>query len=521
MNLDAIQHFIKEHLGLNAGTYGNDLWRELLVKRISTVGAHSPADYLARLRADETELHTLTSLITINETYFYRESQHLELLTEHLCPERLARRTSDTPVRLLSVGCSTGEEPYSILMALRERYGDLAERFFEVNAGDVDRAVLERARAGVYGRFSFRALSQSLQERYFTPIDANSFRIDECLRRQVRFQPFNLLAPEYPSNLAGQDVIFFRNVSIYFDAPTRQRVQEQLKTLLAPGGYLFVGISETLANDFGLLTLRERHGVFLFVNEPPAGTQAPITPGLLANHQAGREPGATRTPVTTTREPPPRPSRSGVRHTRRTDSAVRPSSPRTPAATPRPPRRDGPALLVPLDADALHDEALALAQSERVEAALERLAPLCDRAEPRPEDLVLKAHLLFEQDQITAAMALAQQVLDRDPWSLEALLLLGRGAQRQGRSAESIEYLRRAIYHQPESWPAHFQLAEVYRETGQAPLAQREYRIVLRQLERDASPVPPQVALIGAPALTLGDLQQLCQIRLDRLTTNL
>ena len=117
-------------------------------------------------------------------------------------------------------------------------------------------------------------------------------------------------------------------------------------------------------------------------------------------------------------------------------------------------------------------------------------------------------------------MTLALQVLDRDPWRLEALLLLGRGAQHQGRWAESIEYLRRAIYHQPDTGPAHFQLAEVYRESGQAPLAQREYRIVLRQLERDATPMAPLLALIGAPDLALGDLHRLCQIRLNRLATS-
>jgi chemotaxis protein methyltransferase CheR len=274
MNLDALLNFIHAHLGLNAGHYGQEAWRELLLKRIATVGDHSPEAYLIRLQTDERELHTLTSLITINETYFYREPQHLRLLTEQLCPELLAQRTAaGRPVRILSVGCSTGEEPYSILMALRERYGELAEQLFEINAGDVDREVLDRARAGVYGRFSFRALSQTLQDRYFTPCDANQFQIDARLRQQVQFQPFNLLAPDYPAQLVGQDVIFFRNVSIYFDAPTRQRVQEQLKTLLVPGGYLFVGIAETLANDFGVLTLRERQGVFLFVNAPPAVTQ--------------------------------------------------------------------------------------------------------------------------------------------------------------------------------------------------------------------------------------------------------
>lgn len=500
MNLESIQHFIREHLGLNAGTYGNDLWRELLAKRLDTVGARSPEDYLARLRDDETELHTLTSLITINETYFYRESQHLRLLTERICPELLARRASDSPVRLLSVGCSTGEEPYSILIALRERYGELADRFFELQAGDVDRAVLERARAGVYGRFSFRALSPQLQGRYFSAVDANHFQIDERLRRQLSFQPLNLLAADYPETLAGQDVIFFRNVSIYFDEPTRKRVLERLKTLLVPGGYLIVGISETLANDFGILTLRERDGVFLFVNEPAGMETSSVTRSLFgtAHPDRTRDAGSTH------------PAR--IPELRQNPLPFSASTTGTSNQIPKERRRFDDSA-----ADALHDEALALAQSERHQAALERLEPLCTGSQPRAKDLVLKAYLLFEQDRIADAMALAHQVLERDHWNLEALLLLGRGARHQGQTTDAVAFLRRAIYHQPEAWPAHFQLAEVYRESGQTELARREYGIVLRQLDRDTQTVDPQTILIGAPALGLGDLHRLCRLRLTRL----
>ena len=543
MNLESIQQFIREYLGLKAGVYGHDLWRELLAKRIDTVGARSPEDYLARLRDDETELHALTSLITINETYFYREPQHLRLLTERLCPERLAHRASDSPVRLLSVGCSTGEEPYSILIALRERYGELVDRFFEVHAVDVDRTVLERARTGVYGRFSFRALSPQLQERYFSSVDANQFRIDDSLRRQVCFQPLNLLAADYPATLADQDVIFFRNVSIYFDAPTRRRVLEQLKTLLAPGGSLIVGISETLANDFGILALRERDGVFLFVNESPGMETPSLTRALFGTVHSDptRDAGSThpaRLPESRRDTSPSSGSPIGSlhhvqkgRHRFDVGAASAASAKRAAEAAPaNDVSRTGRGLVAvtgsqPPDpearddstADAIHDEALALAQSERHRAALERLEPLCAGLKPRAKDLVLKAHLLFEQDRPADAMALAHRMLESDHWNLEALLLLARGARHQGQTTEAIAFLRRAIYHQPEAWPAHFQLAEVYRETGQAELARREYSIVLRRLDHDTQAVDPRAILIGAPALALGDLRQLCRIRLARL----
>lgn len=186
------------------------------------------------------------------------------------------------------------------------------------------------------------------------------------------------------------------------------------------------------------------------------------------------------------------------------------TSPITSPATPR-------VTTPPADADHVFATSLALAQAERCAEALEQLTPLCEQTAPRAEALALKAHLLFTLERVAAAVAIAQQLLERDPWRIEALLLLGRAAQHQGQTAESIEYLRRAVYHQPEAWPAHFQLAEVYRASGHNDLAQREYRIVLRQLEHNAALISPQVALLGAPALSLSDLRQLCQIRLRRL----
>lgn len=155
MSLSPIKAFITTRLGLRfEGGAGAHL-SEALEQRMASVDAISAAAYLERLRADETELHELAGLLTIGETYFYREPQHLRLLTETLAPELLAHRAGAGKARILSVGCSTGEEPYSIAMALRERYGAAAERLFEIVAGDIDRRALEKARAGLYGAFAF------------------------------------------------------------------------------------------------------------------------------------------------------------------------------------------------------------------------------------------------------------------------------------------------------------------------------------------------------------------------------
>jgi len=543
MNFQSIQSFIKERLGLHLSEESDDAWRAMLVNRIARVGADSADAYLECLRSDEDELQTLTSLLTINETYFYREPQHLDLLTERLCPELIARMQPGRPIRILSVGCSTGEEPYSILMALRERYGELADRLFDLNAGDVDQAALKRACAGIYNRFSFRTLSPVLIERYFTAAEGTSRRIDEDIRRQVSFQPLNLLAPEYPADLGGQDVLFFRNVSIYFDAQTRALVLGRLKSLLNPGGYLIVGISETLANDLGVLTLRELDGVFFFVNARPddpihqpslesglgsgMGSALEFAPSRVSTRQPNAIPeagpamlgGLVLSGDPDGRAPGVEPIRAMGEH----PVFERPLVEEPIVAPPVGATVEAP---VSTSAEAVYQEALALTQAERFDDALDRLAPLCADRVPRIQDLTLLAHILLERGDRLGAIAAAERALAIDPWSLGTLLLLGRTAQEQGDMAGAIGHLRRAIYHRPDAWRAHFQLAEIYHEGGQSDLARREYRIVLHQLERldMTSPVQSGECVDSAQDVgplplpySLRDLRLLCETRLSRL----
>ncbi len=232
---------------------------------------------MARLAQDPEELDALASLLTINETYFYREPEHLRLLTDHLAPELLHTRPPGRPVRILCVGCSTGEEPYSIRMALRERWGNESDRDFAITGADLDREALATARRGRYRPLAFRALDPKRQARWFTATPEGDWRLADSIRSSVDFLQLNLLAATYPDALGGQDLIFYRNLSIYFDAPTRQIVMGRLGDLLQPAGYLLVGLAETLANDYGLLTLRDQGGVWYFSKQPAAPEPGPGT----------------------------------------------------------------------------------------------------------------------------------------------------------------------------------------------------------------------------------------------------
>lgn len=525
MIVQATKALVKSRLGLSFEGPGERPLRRAIERRLAATGAAASLDYVARLAQDPEELDALASLLTINETYFYREPEHLRLLTDHLAPALLRTRPPGRPVRILCVGCATGEEPYSIRMALRERWGEESDRDFAITGADLDREALAAARRSRYRPLAFRALDPALRARWFTATPEGDWRLADSIRDSVDFLQLNLLAASYPDTLGGQDLIFYRNLSIYFDAPTRQLVMGRLEGLLQPAGYLIVGLAETLANDYGLLTLREQGGVWYFSKQqPPAPEPVPGAKPPRRTLPAGTRPASAgsgagsriavagagsvarppshgvplRPPVT----PSPAPSAAATpaATTTSTASGATTTAANTTTATPAAQR---------------YQQALDQARAERFTAALETLAPLCAAPMADPAHLTLRAQILHAQGDLTGAEETARQVLAADPWALEALVLLGRISRAQGRLEAAVEHLRHAIYQRPDYWPAHGELAECRRAAGQDEAARREYGIALRLLA--ARPEVLAQAGLLPPALSWMDLRQLYQARLARL----
>lgn len=227
----------------------------------TATGLADAASLITRLEQDNALFDDFISQLTVNETYFFREPEALNWLVDTYLPQRLAEKGA--PLSILSAGCSSGEEPYSLAMALFERYGERATQLFTITGGDVDQQVLGKARQGLYGGMAFRALHPALKQRYFSPY-RHHYKISETLRRWVTFHPFNLLQPGKSSLDGPFDVILFRNVSIYFDEPTRRCIQYHLHQRLSPTGILLCGVSETLGNDLGIFDFAQSEGVFYF-----------------------------------------------------------------------------------------------------------------------------------------------------------------------------------------------------------------------------------------------------------------
>lgn len=215
-----------------------------LSKRLRHLGLRSYREYLDLIEggAHREERQLAIDLLTTNETHFFREPRHFDLLREEL-GRRVAAGLRG-PVRLWSAASSTGEEPYSLAMTLAETLGD---RPWSVFASDLSQRVLDDARTGIYGESRAREVPPALSRKYLLEgVDeyAGQYRIDAALRERVSFAQINLMQP-LPA-MEPFDAIFLRNVLIYFDNPAKKQIVESVLRALRPDGLLFIGHAESL-----------------------------------------------------------------------------------------------------------------------------------------------------------------------------------------------------------------------------------------------------------------------------------
>ncbi|MBU8899164.1 protein-glutamate O-methyltransferase CheR [Corallococcus sp. M34] len=232
------------------------LWPRLEALHLADFGA-----YHRFLRYDvqrHAELEAAVESLTTHETYFFREPVQLRAFTDELFPLLEKRNGRLKRLRLWSAGCSSGEEAYTLAMLLKE-----SRRFdewdVEVYGTDISRRVLATARRAEYGPSALRATAPELLERYFVPLPGNRVRVRDDVRAWVSFGHQNLLDEASSQLVARMDVVFCRNVMIYFDQSARRRVLRIIRDRLNPGGYLLLGHSENLLNlgaDFELVHLR-------------------------------------------------------------------------------------------------------------------------------------------------------------------------------------------------------------------------------------------------------------------------
>jgi chemotaxis protein methyltransferase CheR len=221
-----------------------------LGRRIQELNLKGYEDYLYNLRynSDRCELQRLYDLITTNETFFFREPQQFEILGGELLNQIAAEnaKTGRRDIKIWSAASSTGEEAYTISIVLLEKV-ELGGFKKDIYASDISESVLVSARAGTYGSYSIRNVPSAYLNKYFKNTD-QQYSLLSAVKSMVKFSQINLVEEKDVRMIRGVDVVFCRNVLIYFDDKAKQKVVSHLYDALRPGGYLFIGTSESLHN---------------------------------------------------------------------------------------------------------------------------------------------------------------------------------------------------------------------------------------------------------------------------------
>ena len=462
VDLAPFKAMIKKRCGLVFGGGREVLLSEGLLSRMAERGFSSEKVYLSDLDNNGEEFDLLLSFLLVNETYFFREPSHFKLLQNRLGPKLLETRATGKKLRILSCGCATGEEVYSIAIHFIEQYGVEFVNFFSVIGVDIDEDAIGKAQKGIYMGNTFRNINANLKNRYFDKIDNRHYKIKDFVKKAVSFQKFNLITPSYPQSMQRMDVVFYRNVSIYFDLETRKQVFLNLAQTLNDHGYAFVSATETIPHDVGILPLIEMDGVFLFQKNPPPHVvpirmRAPVDGSLKKTKPLG--------PTCSLKEiPKPTPNRIRIKQ----DNGIPPKSKKPKANTQKPSYAD----------------AFLLAGKKQYKDALNLIDRLMEEESANIDVCTLKANILLNLQQLEAAEVICMKVLDMESLNLEAYLLLGLLAKLKNKPEDAVRKFKKATYIEPSCWLAYFYQAEIYRSEGESKRAQKRYEIVMKLLEK-------------------------------------
>ncbi|AMV70794.1 CheR family methyltransferase [Desulfuromonas sp. DDH964] len=482
VDLALFRDFLVTHSGLHFDRRNALLLERGLQRRMRALRSTGYRDYLGYLEANQEsrqELKKLLGLLTIGETYFFRYLAHFELLREVIIPEVISRNRHNRSLRIWSAGCSTGEEPYSLAMLLHAQFPQLRDWRLEILGTDINKRSLAAARAGLYGGRALRATEAAYRDAYFRA-EGSHFRIVPEIRAMVHFGYLNLRTGLYPGRAAAQplDLIFCRNVMIYFQPETTQEIINRMAGVLRPGGYLLLGHAETLLNlrhDFA----RVQYGGGFVYRLP--------------------EPGA----------PPPPPS--GNLAAPKIDPIVR--RPVLPPPLPEPPSQAaGGGDQDPPDLAEIYARAVAAFDEENFKTASQNYAILLRHKPEHVGGLVGYGFLLANRGDYQEALEYCQRAQQVDDLYPESYFLMGLIREMEDNPEEALLEYRRALLLDMNLIMPHYALSRVFRRLGRLQEAAREVRNTLRLLER----LPAGRKLVYAGSWTPQKLARECRRELEQ-----
>ena len=506
-SMDRLQSAVTEHWGLEVPA---ERWHQLR-GRIGRLLRGNDGDWgwFHPLHWDHPGLACLAPLITVGETYFFRDADLFETLQAEILPTLSdTARSADRPLAIGSAGCSTGEEIYSIAILVRRLAPDFGSRHLTLLGIDINREAVEKARQGRYGTWSFRDTPERVKNAWFSPLADGSLQIRADVRRLVRFQVANLASAEtFPFVRGAFDLLFCRNVLMYFQRDVIPAVVDRLTRALRPGGILVVAPSETHLIVHANLEMRQAGARWIFVKSATAAKRKPASvqdAGNLPESPGERDgaPDVAAAPktykdteeigiLTARSTSPDAVAVSQMAATRRrAEQGARPSS----ASEARPQRPTGAAstsgAVAPLQ------EAVSSQEGDRfLEMAIRQAREQADRG------------------QLQTAREWAERALRMAPVQPSAHLLLGVILHDQNDLTGARESLKRATFLDPDSVLAHFHLGMIALRLRQI----NEARTALQRTRALLQAAPPAATAQRYQGNSARDLQRMVQMMLEQI----
>lgn len=479
-DLERFRKVLGRRLGFHLENVRSDVLAELLQQRLEATGIAQVESYLHRLEdpgSGREELRELATRLTVTESYFFRHPDQLRAFVERAVPERMHARSDVRQLRILSAGCASGEEPYSLVILLRTLVPESSDWDVAVHAIDVNPAMIEKARRARYSPWSLRETPPEIRERFFHS-DASEFQLDESVRTAVCFEERNLLEDD-PTYWRPEcfDIVFCRNVIMYLSSEAAHVVIARLTESLAPGGFLFLGHAEALRGVASEpYELCHTHGSFYYKRRSCDG--ASQVPFVL--------------PISSALE-----SVSTVLSDGSWWRAIQRASDRIASLA-----RGHQALFAACASKSTHgasdtdgspsdhrtigmEELLKLLSAERYLDALTLLSQLPPEVIARPDIQLLHGVLLTTTGELDRAEQICQQILLSDEHNVGAHYLMALCREHAGDDAGAMAHDRWAIAMDPTFAMPHLHLGLLARRSGDLETARRELRQALVLLERE------------------------------------
>ena len=506
--IECFRSLVAQHLGLSFEDAKLDFLAEVLQRRMENSGCHLFSLYEKRIAdwgsVDE-EIGALAEHLTVNETYFLRYAEQFKAFAELVIPNRIQARGQERKLRILSAGCASGEEAYSLAILIRDRLPELASWEVEIRGIDVSASSIEKCKRARYSTWSLRETPADLRTRYFRPAGSDVL-LDSEVRRAVTFERRNLIEedPAFWKDNAF-DVVFCRNVTMYFKIDAARSVISRIARSLAPGGFLFLGHAETLRGVSQEFHLRHTHETFYYQRREIAeGNSAGASPETLArqgsirgNIPAVAEPGESWFNVIR------RASERVANLTQEKKSLAMGAS--SNASTPSP--QSTAALAAPTWDRTL---AIELLRKERFAEALELLRALPPVSAVDPDSQLLLAAVLTNSGDLLEAEKVCRNVLGMDELNAGAHYLMALCREHSGDREAAMRHDRAATYLDAAFAMPRLHLGLAAKRSGDLETARRELGQALPLLDRED---PSRVLLFGG-GFTREALVEFCRAEL-------